>query len=410
MFIYTARRMCNIAIIGGGPAGIMSAIVASENLENKITIFEKDLLLKTILPTGAGRCNLSYKEDDFKVFAKNYPRGERFLYSVFSRFDAPSTLDFFEQIGLKTYVQDDFRVFPVSNSSKSVRSILLNQIQKPNIEIVKKRVVSFEKTDKFIIKTEDESYQFDKIIIATGSRDCIYSSIENAGHKIIPQKPCLCAFDVEQNFLYKIPGVVLKNTTFLGVNGDKSKQQSVLKDLKGDILITHKSLSGPLIYKISSLCAGIDFDKNNPLRFFLNLIDSENFEKEFEKKLIEHSKKDILNILSVYVPKSFAQLFCEQINLKGDTKANQLKSEFKKLIIKNLTNFEVTVKSTIQDSEVVNSGGVCLDEINPKTMESKIVPGLHFCGEVIDVDGFCGGFNLQNCWSTGFVAAHNVGF
>lgn len=382
----------NVAIIGGGPAGVFAGYFASQNSNNDVVIFEERSVLKTLLQTGGGRCNLAHAEFDFRELAKFYPRGEKFLFSVFSKFSTSDTIDFFEKIGVKTYVQEDMRIFPASNSAKDVREKLLNTIKK--CKILREKVINVEKTEEnFKIKTQKNTYIFDKVIIAVGGH-AGFELAKTLGHKIISPKPALTGFLTENNYS-KIKGISVYACAKTIFENKKVFEES------GNLLFTHKGVSGPLIYKISSVCARMNYSNKNPLKIYLDFLpDNINLQKLLE----ENSKKDIKNLLCDFVPKSFAQFFLEGLKLNSQQKCAQINKIMREKILQGLKNFEIKAVSPFKDGEVVTCGGVCLDEINSNDMQSKLVKGLYFCGEVVDIDGFCGGFNLQNCWSTGYLA------
>lgn len=364
-----------IGIIGGGPAGCFCAYF----LQNKfdVTIFDFGSPLRTILPTGGGRCNLANAEYDFRELAKNYPRGEKFLYSIFSKFSTSDTIDTFEAMGINTYTQPDMRIFPTSNSSKDVREKLLSAIKK--VHFKKERVLRINQNPLTIV-TDMGSYRFDKVIIATGGH-AGYDSAKFLGHKIIEPKPALTALNTTEN-MADIAGVCINNVKAEG--------------MEGDILFTHKGISGPIVYKISSIKARDKF----PYELHFDLCT----DFDLQELMNQNPHKSIKNLLSEYVPKSFA----EHILDNPDQKCHKIDGKTRDEILDKLHNYTLTIKSASKDGEVVTCGGVDLKEINPKTMESKIAPNVYFCGEVIDIDGFCGGFNLQNCWSTAFCAAEGI--
>ena len=361
-----------VAIVGGGPAGAMCAYFLQDNCD--VMVFEKKLPLGTLLPTGGGRCNLAHAEYNFKELASNYPRGEKFLYSVFSKFSTNDTIELFEKIGVHTYIQDDMRIFPVSNSAKDVRDKFLKALN--HTKFVKENVLRINlKGDKFSVVTDMGAYTVDYVIISTGSRSG-YDLIKMLGHSIIEPKPALVGLKTKEDFS-KISGV--------SING---------------ILFTHKGLSGPEIYKISSIKARDKF----PYKLNFNFVG----DIDFQILLNDNSHKSIKNLLGEFVPKSFAQFCLESLNIDPDKKCHEIDGKTRDKILNKLQDFEVTIVGTFPDGEVVMSGGVDLKEVNPKTMESKIVKNVCFCGEVLDIDGFCGGFNLQNCWSTAYCASQAV--
>lgn len=347
------EQKSKVAIIGGGPAGCICAYFLQNDFE--VTVYDKKSPLLTLLPTGGGRCNLAHAEYDFKELAKNYPRGEKFLYSVFSKFSTADTIEFFEKIGIPTYIQEDMRFFPKSNSAKDVREKFLKALNK--VKFVKKEIFDIPDADF--------------VVIATGGH-ASFELIRLLGHKIIEPKPALTGLVTKED-LSKLCGVSIN-----------------------DVLFTHKGISGPAVYKISSLRARDKFPYTLSFNFVGDI--------DLQTALNENPHKSIKNLLADYVPKSFAEFILEE----PDKKCHLINGKTRDKILDKLQNFTITAIGTVPDGEVVTSGGVDLKEINPKTMESRLVPHVYFCGEVMDIDGFCGGFNLQNCWSTGFVASQAI--
>jgi hypothetical protein len=370
-----------VAIIGGGPAGCICAYYLKKNFE--VSLFDSGKFLHTILPTGGGRCNLAHNEFDFRVLASNYPRGEKFLYSVFSKFGTSETLDFFNEIGIKTYTQDDNRIFPTSNSSKDVQEKILKSIK--NTKLINEKVSKIEKLENcYKITTKKSKYAFDIVVVAIGGHSN-FNLIQDLGITIEPPTQALVGLVTKENFS-KISGVVLNNVKW--------------DNQIGNILLTHKGISGPLVYKISSINAR----KTIPYKLTLNLATLE----DFQNSLNENSHKEIKNLLSQYLPKSFANWVLDKLSIPQDTPCHKIDGQTRDKIVKIIENFEVEIVGKVQDGEVVTCGGVNLKEITAKTLESKKHDNLYFCGEVLDIDGFCGGFNLQNCWSTGYVVAQSI--
>lgn len=374
-----------IAIIGGGPAGCFCAYLLQDHFE--VTVFEAKSPLATLLPTGGGRCNLAHAEYDFKELAANYPRGEKFLYSVFSRFGTSETIEFFRKIGVDTYVQDDLRIFPLSNSSVDVREKFLAGLKQ--VKFIERRVDLIEENmNGFTVICGQMQHKFDKVIIATGGHSG-FSLAEGLGHNIIPPRPSLCGLKTKENFV-DLSGVSFKNVT-AEVNG---------KLYAGDFMFTHTGVTGPVIYYISSVMARENF----PYYIYIDFTG----EFDLQSVLNENPHKSIKNLLSDYVPKSFAEFITLRCGIDPEEKCHRIDGAARDKVFQKLRKFEITVIGTRPDGEVVTSGGVDLKEINPKTMESNLIAGLYFCGEVLDIDGFCGGFNLQNCWSTAYAAAQAI--
>lgn len=378
----------SVAIIGAGPAGCVCAKFLKNNGFCPI-IFDKGKYLRTILPTGGGRCNLAHAEFDFKNLTKNYPRGEKFLYSVFSKFGTEDAIQFFKQLGIETYTQEDNRIFPKSNSSRDVQEKLLKALK--GCKFVSEKVLSIEKLDNcYKIITNKSSYAFDVVIVSTGGHGNwdIFNKIDL---NIIPPTQALVGLVTKENFS-AISGVSIKNVKTYGKEFKNSDN--------GDIIFTHKGISGPLIYKISSIFAR----KEMPYKLVFQLVKDLDLQAELNK----NPHKEIKNLLGQFVPKSFAEFVLENLDIEKDTPCHKITGKLRDKIYKKLTTFEVTIISKVPDGEVVTCGGIDLKGINSKTMESKKYPNLYFCGEVLDIDGFCGGFNLQNCWSTAFVVAQSV--
>lgn len=373
--------MIKVGIIGAGPAGCACAKFLQDSAS--VTLFDFASPLRTLLPTGGGRCNLAHAEYDFKELVKNYPRGEKFLYSIFSRFSTSDTIDFFESIGIKTYTQDDFRIFPESNSSKQVREMLLKALNKTTIK--REKALRLEDGEKLKLITDMNSYYFDSIIIATGGH-ASYELFTRLGINIIEPKPALVGLLTKEK-LSNLSGVVIENC----------KSEGLIDNL----LFTHKGISGPLIYKISSLKAKNKF----PYTLSIDLCPKD---IDLQDLINSNPHKQINNLLSDYIPKRVVNYILEICKISNSQKCHLINAKQRDSILEKIHSLNLTIIGTSPDGEVVTAGGVDLKEINPKTLESKKVKGLYFIGEVLDIDGFCGGFNLQNCWSTAFVASNAI--
>lgn len=404
--------MPNLAIIGGGPAGFMTAVSAVENCDGNIDvcIYDKGEPLATILKTGGGRCNLTNEIYDFKELASNYPRGEKFLYSVFSRFGVGETMQWFENNGVKLKTEKEGRVFPQSDSAAEIRNLFLKKAKELNIKIIKNTAVEEIRLEngKFLIHCAGKpSAVFDKLIISTGGNHGRtsgfgYKIAKSMGHTITELKPSLNAFTLKNNDIKVIAGVSVNNALLSAfANGRK------IAEAKGDFIFTHKGISGPAVFKLSALCAFENASQENPLTVKINFVPDfteEMLDKDLLKKIETDSGKSVINILKSYCPKALAGYVLKQACVDAEKKAGSLSREERKLILRNLNSLEFVIESRAHGEEMVTAGGVSLDEINPKTMGSKIIKDLHFCGEILNIDGFTGGFNLQACWSTGYIA------
>ena len=374
------RDYKNIAIIGGGASGCFCAYFLMKSGYN-LTIFDKGAPLRTLLPTGGGRCNLAHAEYDFRELVKNYPRGEKFLYSVFSKFSTTDTIETFEKMGIKCYTQENGRIFPESNSAKEVRKTVLSKIKGANF--LQEEVLEVKKIESgFKLKSNKAEYFFTHVILALGGHSG-YKLAEDLGIKIIEPKPSLVGLNTKENFK-ELSGTVIK-----GVNCD-----GVIDDL----LFTHFGISGPLIYTISSIKAFDNMPYKLKIDLAPNLIN-------LQEDLNIYPHKEIKNILNKYLPQKVVSFVLK--DLDETTKAHKINGKVRDLILKRIHNFELNIIGTNKGEETVTAGGIDLNEINPKTMGVKSYPNLYVIGEVLNIDGFCGGFNLQNAWSTAYVCAEN---
>ena len=374
-----------VAIIGAGPAGCICAYYLQKDFD--VTLFDRGKYLRTILPTGGGRCNLAHAEFDIKNLAKNYPRGEKFLYSIFSKFGTQETLAFFNNIGINTYTQEDNRIFPVSNSAKDVQIKLLQSLK--TVKFINENVIGITPINNaFKLESNKAKYLFDKVIIATGGHSD-FAFINKLGIDIIEPTQALVGLITKEDFS-ELAGVKLNDVHL------KSGKNIFI----GDILFTHKGLSGPVIYKLSSVNARHSF----PYTISIKLIGDINLQEYLNK----NPHKEIKNLIAQFIPKSLAGYILQGLNIAQDTPCHKINGKSRDLIMSMLLDFKVTITGKVADGEVVTCGGVNLKCINSKTLESKDIKNLYICGEVLDIDGFCGGFNLQNCWSTGFVVADSI--
>ena len=392
----------NIAVIGCGASGGFVSILLSKNPYNKVTAFDLKEPFSTLLPTGGGRCNLTYDEADVREFVKNYPRGEKFLLSVFSRFGQEKTRKLFEDLGVKTYIQNDKRVFPVSDSSLKTIQTLRKHLSTSNFLYKKEKVVGIvKKENSFVIETNVSNYKFDYVVFSTGGRGNGFDLVSSLGHNIIEAKPSLCALEIKEKFLYDLAGLSFKNVEISFKKG-KIKYPVVC----GDILFAHKAITGPAIFKVSSLSAFDSFDLENPLALSIRLVDVS--KEELELAISSNQKKTIKNLFSMFVPERYVVETLKVHNIQMDKQVSQLKKTEKEILFNSLMSLQINAVKRVPDSEIVTAGGVDLNEVNSKTMQSKLVDNLYFTGEVLNIDAYTGGFNLQNCWSTAYIVSQSL--
>jgi hypothetical protein len=396
--------MNSVCIVGAGPAGVFSALTIRDYFNADVVVFDEKEPLETLIPTGGGRCNFSYFETDIKSFADYYPRGAKFLLSGLYTFGMNDTVDYFESIGIKSYVQNDNRIFPISDSSKVMAKILCKRAEILGIIFQKERVRDIvKKGKKFIIYTTKHQYTFDKVIIATGGKS--FELAEKLGHSIVLPQKTLAPLEIEEIEYYNLSGLSLQGV-WIKVFFENKK----ILNVAGDMLFTKNSISGPVIFKISSLCAYDKYTKENPLELQINIAKQNlqyltNYINEYRDS---NPRTTIRNAFNSFCPKSLFDIILRLNNIDETKQIAQMTKKEKDIILENLTSLKLHVNRQVPNSGIVTAGGVNTKEINSKTMESKIEEGIFFAGETINIDGFTGGFNLQNCWTTGRIAGMNV--
>ncbi|WP_185209464.1 NAD(P)/FAD-dependent oxidoreductase [Chryseobacterium sp. C3] len=397
--------MKQIIIIGGGAAGFFAASNLDET-KYKITILEQNSdVLQKVKISGGGRCNVTHACFDPRELVQFYPRGNKELLSVFTKFQPGDTMDWFEQRNVPLKIENDNRVFPESNSSQTIINTFLHEIQQKNVEVKTKcSVKEIEKSgEKYIVKTSLGDFEADFIIYTTGSSPKSLKMIENLGHKIIDLVPSLFTFNIKDDLLKDLAG-----TSFEMAETSIPKLKT---EESGPLLITHWGLSGPAILKISAWeainLAKVKYNFEIEVNFISKDIDDAeelflNFKQSNPKKTIGQSKIfDITN--------RFWQRILEVSKVDLNKQVAQISGKEMQTILENLCKkkFNVTGKSTFKD-EFVTAGGVDLKEINFKNLSSKILPTFYVAGEVLNIDAVTGGFNFQACWSEAWLIAQDL--
>lgn len=397
--------MKQIIIIGGGASGFFCAANLDEK-KYKITILEQNSdVLQKVKISGGGRCNVSHACFDPRELVQFYPRGNKELLSVFTKFQPGDTMEWFENRKVSLKIENDNRVFPESNSSQTIINTLLNEIQQKNVEVKTKcSVKEIEKlNEKYIVKTSLGDFEADFIIYTTGSSPKSLKMIQNLGHKIIDLVPSLFTFNIKDPLLKDLAG-----TSFEMAETSIPKLKT---EESGPLLITHWGLSGPAILKISAWeainLAKVKYNFEIEVNFISKDIDEaeelfQNFKQSNPKKTIGQSK-------IFEVTNRFWQRILEVSNINLNKQVAQISGKEMQTILENLCKkkFNVTGKSTFKD-EFVTAGGVDLKEINFKNMSSKILPNFYVAGEVLNIDAVTGGFNFQACWSEAWLIAQDL--
>lgn len=405
--------MKNVAVIGGGAAGLMAAYAAAAN-GNKVTIFEKNEKCgKKIYITGKGRCNLTH-DCSPEDFLQHVVSNSKFLTGAIYNFSPHKTMQFFEDGGLNLKTERGDRVFPVSDKSSDVTKCLekyclnMGVIFKFNEKVLK--IANLNST-MFNIITEKSEYPIDCVIIctgglsypSTGSDGDGYKFAQQVGHKIIDPKPALCGFNLVGEYFKKLQGLTLKNVKItLKFNGK-------VREIFGEMLFTHFGVSGPIILTASSLINRCDLKS---VKLSLDLkpaLTDEQLDNRILRDFDIYKNKNISNCLKQLLPNAIIPVILDKCGIPQNKKINSITRNERLSLLTTLKNFDMIISSLRSfDEAIVTAGGVDVKEINPKTMESKLVKGLYFCGEVLDLDALTGGFNLQIAFSTGFAAGNSI--
>lgn len=407
--------MHDIIVIGAGSSGLMAASAAFE--KSRVLILEKmhKAGMKLRL-SGGGRCNLTHNVEDWTELLTGYGSGGNFLCSVFSRFGPKELIDFFYEIGIPTKADRGGRIFPRNENANEVVEKLLAFLRKNKVEIkYNQRVidVALDKSGLWEVLVKNNTYYAKRIIVATGgasypgtgSTGDGYRILAKLEHKIIPPKPSLVPLNTKEEWVKSLKGLTLKNVEVnLLFDGRKIISRF------GDMIFTHFGISGPVILYLSREAVNL-MDKGK-VEILINLkpaLNQKKLKARLERDFVEFSRKTFKNSLTKLLPASLIPVIVELSGILPDKAVSQITGKEKKILLNLLQNLRLTVTSPRSFYEAeVTSGGVVLAEVNPKTMESKKNPGLFLCGEILDIDGFIGGYNLQAAFSTGWMAGRGA--
>jgi predicted Rossmann fold flavoprotein len=397
----------DIIIVGGGAAGFFTAInIVDKNPKLKVAILERGKnVLEKVRISGGGRCNVTHACFEPNELVKFYPRGEKELRGPFHQFCSGDTIEWFEKHGVELKIEDDGRMFPVSNSSQTIIDCFLNATQKLGISVLTGQSVQsiYKKENCWQIETQSEQYLAGKLILATGSNPKMWELLQTFGHAVVSPVPSLFTFNIKDPRIKDLMGVAALAT----VNVKDTKLAAT-----GPLLITHWGMSGPGILKLSAWGARILHDKNYQFTIdvnWLNDVETDDAEKLLKELKIEHAKKAISKKSPFEFPNRLWESLVLASGIQEDTKWADLSKIQLQSLAQQLTNgsFQVNGKSTFKE-EFVTAGGIDLKEINFKTMESKLHENLYFAGEIVNIDAITGGFNFQNAWTSGFIAANAI--
>ena len=397
----------NVIIIGGGAAGFFAAInIADFNPDLKVVILERSKkVLSKVKVSGGGRCNVTNAEFDPHELVKNYPRGNRELLGPFHQFMTGDTVEWFENKGVELKMEEDGRMFPISNSSQTIIDCFLYEAKKFNVEILKSHSVQgIEKQQSnWLVQTNQGDFFAQKLLVTTGSNKKVWNLVKKLGHTIIDPVPSLFTFNIKDNRIKDIPGVVVKNVEVKVLNSNMESE--------GPLLITHWGMSAPAILKLSAFGA-LELAKHDyKFEIEINFV-SRNFEFVLNtlKKVKQNlAKKTAIGSSQFDLPKRLWQQLVMASNINKELRWADLNKNQLETLTNQLTEavFQVNGKSTFKE-EFVTAGGIDLKEINFKTFESKLHKNLYFAGEILNIDAVTGGFNFQNAWTGAYIAAKNI--
>lgn len=413
-----------VIVIGGGPAGMMAAITAAESGDKVILIEKMESLGRKLLITGKGRCNIT-SSLYMSEFIKNTPGNGKFLYSAFQNYTNADIIEFLKKQGLEVKEERGNRIFPVTDKSIDVLNCFKKRIDELKIKYkLETRVekILIKNNEVLGVRTNREIIQTDKIILATGGKSYPltgstgdgYKIARDLGHTIIPIKPALVPLEVyEKEECKKIQGLSLRNIAIKIIDTDRKK--TIYEDF-GEMVFTHFGISGPTILSGSAHLAKYkDIDYLLKKRYIKITIDlkpaltEEQLDDRILRDFKEFKNKQFKNSLDKLLPQKMIPLIVELSGINPEKMVNEITKEERRHLVQLIKYFTITIKNFRPVEEaIITCGGISTKEINPKTMESKLIKGLYFAGEIIDVDAYTGGFNLQIAYSTGYTAGINV--
>lgn len=397
----------DILIIGGGAAGFFTAInIVENNPDLNVAILERGkAVLEKVRISGGGRCNVTHACFVPNDLVKFYPRGERELKGPFNQFCSGDTIEWFEKHGVELKIEEDGRMFPVSDSSDTIIDCFMDAVKKLKIDVLTNHSVQelYKTETHWKVTTTQDVFTCENVVMATGSNPKIWELLQNLGHSIEEPVPSLFTFNVKDVRIKELMGISTPAT----VKVKKSKLEA-----SGPLLITHWGLSGPGILRLSAWGARELADKKYHFAILVNWLNETSFDEAIEalkESKEENAKKSVLKYPQFELPKRLWENLVKAAGITEETKWADLNKNQLNALTEQLTNgeYQVNGKSTFKE-EFVTAGGIQLKEVNFKTMESKLLPNLYFAGEILNIDAITGGFNFQNAWTGGFIVAESI--
>lgn len=407
--------MSKIVVIGGGAAGLLCGAKSAEK-GNDVTIIEKmNRPARKLMITGKGRCNVTNASFELDDLISNVPTNPRFLYSAFSNFMPYDTMALFEELGVPLKIERGNRVFPVSDKALDIVDALVNFANDSGAKIIHGSAKAFELEEnkiKSVVLEDKTKIECDKVCLCTGGKSYPltgstgdgYILAQSVGHTVTTLKPSLVPLVCSNNFISKLQGLSLKNIEVTLYENDKD----IYRDF-GEMIFTHYGVSGPVILSASSHIKSMGKKQYKTKIDLKPALDFHTLDKRICRDFEEFANKDFVNSLSKLLPNKLIPVIVSLSGIPASEKVNQITREQRLKLVELIKNFYVTVSDFRPiDEAIVTSGGVNVKEINPKTMQSKIIDNLYFAGEIIDVDAYTGGFNLQIAFSTAVLCADNM--
>lgn len=405
----------DVIVIGGGASGLFSSILLARRGKS-VLLFEKNKMLgKKLLITGKGRCNVT-NNCDTETVLKNIPRNSKFLYSALYSFSPSDTMNFFEELGVSLKTERGNRVFPTSDNAEDIVNALSDEINRLGVTVIKEKVTELLTDENNIIgvKCWDNEFLSDNVIVSTGGKSYPntgstgdgYKFAASVGHTITDIKPSLVPLETRQSFPKDLMGLSLRNVTLSLFEEDKKKP--VYSEL-GEMMFTHFGISGPLVLSASAHIN--DFNKKD-YYILIDLkpgLDEQALDKRILRDFSDNPNRNFSNVLKKLLPMKIIPTIIELSGINGEEKVNNISKEQRKKLITLIKNMRIDIKGfRAVDEAIITRGGINIKEINPSSMESKLISGLYFIGEVLDVDAYTGGFNLQIAFSTANLAAQSI--
>ena len=411
-------NLWDVAVIGGGPAGMMAAGRAAERGRLVLLIEKNPTLGKKLLLTGSGRCNLTNNVSDIHLMLAKYKKSGKFLFSSFSQFGAEEAIEFFNSRGMNTKEEDGGKIFPVSNQSQSVLDVLIGDMKKSGVEVLTNATVSgltkVSKKDYFNIQIKDgEEIKAKSCIIATGgvalpatgSTGDGFEWLKKFGHKISENNLVLAPIALKDSWVKKLRGITTEDVKLTIFQNNRK-----YGTMRGGMLFTHFGITGPMALNMSKEVG--EFMKRGEVILALDLFpafDQESLKKKFQEVFSGESNKKLKNTLSLFLPSALVLAILEMANINKEIFNHSLKSEDRTRLLALVKNIPLNVQGLLgAEKAMASAGGVDLREIDFKTMQSRIAPHLYIVGDALDIDRASGGYSLQLCWTTGFVAGNRA--